>query len=299
MKSIGFVGFGEAAYNISKGLRDTGADVSITVFDVALEKDPENGYFRTVSQRIEDADVKAVNDVKDLVSSSDVIISAVPAIHSREAAELVLPFMKKGQLFADVTTSSPEIKQELAARFEEKGCSFVDSAMMGPLPVYKHRVPMFASGSGANMWKETMSPLGMSIRIVGETAGCASQIKLSRSVFMKGLEALLVETMMFARKSGIENSVLESLEETMNKVDFRSTATRLITGDTVHSGRRYHELGEAKEALKLMHIEPFVTTGAQERLNRSASMGYRELLGGKTPEDLATVYRLWEKTGLI
>jgi len=299
MKSIGFIGFGEAAYNISKGLSEEGMEIHIMAFDVALAGETGNSYFQTVTQRIDDAKIVSVKEISALVSASDILISAVPAVHATEVVNSVLPFIRKDQLFADVTTSSPVNKQKFAKLIEERGCLFVDSAMMGPLPVYKHKVPMFASGSGANRWKKEMTPFGMSIQVVGDVAGRASQIKLTRSIFMKGLEALLVETMMLARKCGIEDCVLESLEETMNKVDFRSTVTRLISGDTIHSNRRYHELQEAAEELKKMDIEPLVTEGAKKRLGYSASMGYGELLGGIVPKDLETVFKLWEETGMI
>ncbi|MBR0070503.1 MAG: hypothetical protein IJP97_08415, partial [Synergistaceae bacterium] len=67
--SLGFIGFGEAAYNMGKGLRNEGLQ-DIKAYDVVMDK--EGPMRDTVLNRCKDADIKAVFSSKELVESSDI-----------------------------------------------------------------------------------------------------------------------------------------------------------------------------------------------------------------------------------
>lgn len=292
---LGFLGFGEAAYWMAKGLREQGK-TDIAVYD-KLESMPERKEHAVLMERVKNAGVSLIKDLQTMTGSVDCVISAVPAKFNGGAIREVLPFMKKGQMLVDVTTDSPSKKKEYGELCAQKGVQYVDSAMMGPLPIYKHAVPMLASGDGAERWRDTMTPFKMVIEVVGAIGGEGTRIKLARSIFTKGLEALLVETFTFAHRNGIADTVLQSLCETMDATPFAKTALRYVAGDTVHSERRKHEAEEAALAMKEGGMDPFVTEGVTKRLQRSAEQGYRDKLGGVVPGSWEEVYRLWDSTG--
>ncbi|MGI6074743.1 MAG: NAD(P)-binding domain-containing protein [Pyramidobacter sp.] len=291
---LGYIGFGEAAYNMGKGLKSEGFK-DICAYDVALNM--EDSYKNTVLKRCKDANVTVVTSAKEVVEICDIVIISVPARFTASTAEGLLSFAKEGQLFVDVTTALPNIKEKEATLFAEKKAQYVDSAMLGSLVVSAHKVPMLASGDGAERWKETMTPWGMKISLVGtgSKAGEASRIKLVRSVFMKGFEALTVETFLLARKCGIEGRIMDSIAEAMDKESFRNTAERMMRADLIHAERRAFEVGESMELMKEMDIEPLVAAGAKERLSRSAALGMKKELRGIVPKSLEEIYSIWGK----
>ena len=289
--TMGFLGFGEVGYYMSKGLKQNGFG-RIAAFDkghamAAL-------FVATIASRAEEAGVDLLPSMAGLLKQSDVVISALPAKYTMDAAREALGYEIAARLFVDVSTAKPEVKKELEQLFAKKGIDFADGAMLGPLPTYGHTVPILASGKGAASWAEMMNPWGMKIELTEGAAGTASSIKLIRSVFMKGLEALLVETFLFAKKSGAEELVLNSISETL-KVPFRDTAKRMIAADLVHAERRSFEVGESIELMKDIGVEPIMAGAIVRRLQKSASLGTREELGGVPPKSLPEVYEIWNK----
>jgi len=154
---------------------------------------------------------------------------------------------------------------------------------------------MTTSGKGANRWRELMTPFGMSIEVVSGDAGAASRIKLVRSVFMKGLEALMVETFLFARRCGVEDTILSSISGTINNVPFEKTIARMVSADTIHAERRSFEVAESITLMKEVGIVPVVASAVRERLERSAKLGTQKELGGVAPGSLQDVFRIWEE----
>ena len=161
--SLGFIGFGEAAYNMGKGLRGEGLQ-DIKAYDVVMDK--EGPMRDTVLNRCKDADIKAVFSSKELVENSDIVVIAVPARFTASTAEGLKAFAKAGQLFADVTTALPPVKEKLAAEYAELGAEYIDSAMLGSLMALGHKVPILASGKGCKKWHDLMTPFSMKISLV-------------------------------------------------------------------------------------------------------------------------------------
>ncbi|HPF84828.1 MAG TPA: DUF1932 domain-containing protein [Aminivibrio sp.] len=291
--TLGFLGFGEVGYYMAKGLKTAGFG-RIVAFDKAAA---DGGPFaRTIGSRAEEAGVELVSSLQDMLGLAEVVVSALPAKYSLSAAREAAGYTTAARLFVDVSTAKPSEKREMEGLFAGKGILFADGAMLGPLPTYGHTVPILASGSGAAQWAEMMTPFGMKIDLAEGPAGAASSIKLVRSVFMKGLEALLVETFLFAKKSGAEEIVLESLAETLN-VPFQNTARRMIAADLVHAERRAFEVGESVELMKDLGIEPIMAEAVIRRLKKSAALGTREELGGVPPKSLPEVYEIWRTKG--
>ncbi len=292
MKRLGFVGFGEAAFHMAKGLGGEGV-LGIAAYDAALDADLP--YKETLLKRAREACVGLSSSLEELVGQSDVVVVAVPAKYTEETLRQILCFIRRDMLVVDVTTALPDIKERLEQAFSAEGAFYADSAMLGPLPVYAHKVPMLASGSGAEKWHDLMTPFQMSITVVEGNAGNASRIKLVRSVFMKGLEALLAETFVFAHRCGIESVILDSISETMNKTSFQNTARRLLCADVIHSERRSFEVGEAIALMKEIGLESPVSEGVRRRLELTTHLGVAEKLGGIPPESLEEVFVIWDE----
>ncbi len=293
--SLGYIGFGEAAYHMAKGLCGEGLK-GILAYDVAMDSD--GPYKKTVFDRVASAGgVTAVASAKELVEKCDFVVICVPARFTPSTADSLLPLAREGQYFVDVTTALPDIKAAEAAKFAEKGAYYVDSAMLGGLVGYGHKVPILASGEGAGAWHDAMTPWGMNVTLVGEgsKAGDASRIKLVRSVFTKGLEALMTESLAFAHKCGLEDRFLQSVCATMDKQPFEKLLIGLAGSDFVHSERRGFEVGEAMELMEKVGVKPLVSAGAKARMEHTTSFGCAKELNGVSPKSFEEIFALMDR----
>lgn len=290
---IAFIGFGEVAYHISRGLReDFASPPAIMGYDIALGSG--SVYEATLKSRAAEVCATLFSGVAEAVKDADIVFSAVQGGYAVDAGKSARDHMKNGALYIDLTTANPKYKLELEKYFSETGIGFVDAAMLGPLPIYKHKVPMLISGNSVGKAEPVMRAMHMDVTPVAGEAGSASKIKLIRSVYMKGLQALLVETFLFAHKAGVESVVLDSISGTMSSSSFAETVKRLVCADLIHAERRAHEVEESMDVMRDMGISPLVSAAVVERLKASAALGYREKLGGNAPKSLDEAFTLWD-----
>ncbi|WHY68953.1 DUF1932 domain-containing protein [Neobacillus sp. SuZ13] len=294
---LGFIGFGEAAFEMAAGLKVHGLE-KIAAYD-PLWNHPV--YGKLVRERAEQAQVKLENSLECLFNLEEIniLIVAVPANKAYEVSETVKPYIKNELVYIDVSASSPNVKQNINDNIKEKGAYFVDAAMMGPLPVYKHKVPILASGKGTDAFIDFMSPYDMNITKVSENPGDASAVKLIRSIFMKGLPALLLEMLEAASEFNVEELVINSLSETMNAKTFEETMNRLVTGTSIHALRRSIELEGSIEMLESSNLSSVMSRAARDKLKLLAEINLKEKFQGKTPESWLDVITACKEQDLI
>lgn len=246
MIKLGFIGFGEAAYNISIGLKSEGV-TGIIAYDAMADKPPMN---ELIKNRAIEADVTLLSKAVDVAKEAEIIIVSVPSSFTIDACSSVIEVLRPGQIYADVGASTPETKKQVWKLLKEKGVLFSDSAMLGSLPLSKHKVPIVASGNGAKAFFDALTPYGMKIEVVGENPGDASAIKLLRSVFMKGIAALMIEMLEGAEANGVSDQVIHSVSESLDNIKFEDHLNRLVTGTAIHAHRRAAELDGS---IKMLH----------------------------------------------
>ena len=122
------------------------------------------------------------------------------------------------------------------------------------------------------------------IECVAGGLGAASGIKIMRSVIAKGLEALLVEGMLGARRHGIDEAVLGSFARFMDSRPFAEMANFLMVTDAIHSERRAQEARMSVEALEEVGIEPIMTRATAERLEWITALEVKAHFGGTVPK---------------
>lgn len=289
---LGFVGFGEVGFEMSVGFKAAGLE-DITVFDVMQDNEV---YGPLVNERIQKSGVAKANSAQEVFAAADVVIVAVPGAKALETAQNLIPYVKKDTLYIDVSASSPVTKKGIWELLKDTGASFVDGAMLGSLPLYKQKVPTLISGNGCDLCLKLMTPFGMDLEKVSEVPGDATAIKFIRSIFMKGLPALLVEVLEAASLMKVDQLVLKSLAGTMNACSFEETLNRLVTGSAIHAERRAHEVKDVITMLESIDVEPTMTKAAYERLSWLASFKMKEKFGGKTPDSWQKIAAAWEET---
>lgn len=277
---LGFIGFGEAAFELASGLKQQGLE-KMTAYD-PLWNVP--AYEALILQRATTAGVTLVQTPEEVLREINAVIVAVPADKALEVSSQLKSNLKNGIVYIDVSASSPDVKKKVATNIQEKGGKFVDAAMMGPLPVYKHEVPILASGDGTDTFMEIMQPFGMDISKVSDVPGDATAVKLIRSIYMKGIAGLYVELLEAAHEFNVETLVIDSLSETINGRTFEETMNRLVTGTALHAARRSVELGGTIAMLDSVNIDSSMSRAAKEKIEKLASLNLKDKFKGKKPE---------------
>ena len=216
--------------------------------------------------------VLAAADARSAVADADLVISAVTAAQIGEAARSVAPHLKRDAYYFDLNSTSPAAKQAAAA---------VDRCGGWPIRRGRHHVADRAASRGLAHVARRRTCGGFpaagdaSSASPGAAAfsgklGAASAAKMCRSVVVKGLEALMLESLLTARNFGVEQAVLDSLQSTVSRGRLaHATARYMISRALIHGRRRAEEMREAARTV----AEAGLVAAHEQRLCRVAGVG--------------------------
>jgi 3-hydroxyisobutyrate dehydrogenase-like beta-hydroxyacid dehydrogenase len=202
----------------------------------------------------------------------DVVISAVTGSVASEVAEDCFRFMKADALFADLTTATPETMQDVASLARDRGIAFVDVAILGAVSIRKGKTALACAGEGAERFRNIADMLGAPLKVLPGPAGDAVRLKLLRSLFTKGLEALAVECLVAAERAHLRKDLYEILSD-VDETPLIPFLEVLVRTHVLHAGRRHHEVSDAENQLLSDGLEPRVTPGVRGLFGRTAGAG--------------------------
>ncbi|HUK47574.1 MAG TPA: DUF1932 domain-containing protein [Terriglobales bacterium] len=258
---VAIIGFGEAGGIFAKDLAARGIDVS--VFDILFNSTRQR---QPMLKKAKACGVAAARNLKECVENAELVISAVTASSDLDVARDVGRILGKGQIFLDINSVSPETKRKAAGHFARIGARYVEAAVMSPVPQKRLQVPMLLGGPHACEAAESLRKIGMNATPVSDQFGVASAVKMCRSVVIKGLEALVVESLFGARKYGAEDKVLASLAATFPDMGWEGELPDyLISRVAEHGLRRATEMREVAQTLKHVGIVPMMALATAER----------------------------------
>jgi 3-hydroxyisobutyrate dehydrogenase-like beta-hydroxyacid dehydrogenase len=261
IERIALIGFGEAGGILGADLAKTGAQ--ITMFDILLRAEPARTAMLTKATH---ANVRACESLSDAVRDAEVMISAVTCSAALDVAKESAAALRPGQIHLDINSLSPDAKREMSARVDQGGADFVEAAVMAPVPPQRLRVPMLLGGKRAAELAPHLQALGMDAKAVSERIGVASAIKMCRSVIVKGLEALITESMFAARHYGAEDAVLASLAASYPGMGWNEKLPDYVVSRVAeHGKRRAAEMREVAETLSAAGIEPLMALATASR----------------------------------
>ncbi|MDF2732028.1 MAG: 6-phosphogluconate dehydrogenase-like protein [Desertimonas sp.] len=249
-------GLGEAGALLAADLSTAGVDV--TGFDPAPVATPEG--------------VARSPDAAAAVADADIVLIVTGAPQAADVFDRIVAHLPADCLVADLSTSAPDAKAARAASAAAADRSFVDVALMAPVPGRGLGTPSLASGAGAERYGAAMRPLGAPVELVGERAGAASTRKLLRSVTMKGLASVVIEALRAAERAGFSDWLWSDLVAEFESAD-EALLRRLVHGTGVHARRRVHEMEASAEMLDSLGIEPLMTRATIESLRVAARDG--------------------------
>ena len=183
----------------------------------------------------------------------------------------------------DMNSVSAKMKLRMGALIEEKGGVFIEAAILGAIATYGFRSPVLVCGKTAQEFAIFFNNLGFDIRYLSEDLGKASNMKMLRSVFAKGVESLLIEMMIAAKRSDLLETVMAEITEFMDKRSFQDIANAWITTTVMHAKRRAEEMEYVIETLNELKVKPIMTTATRDRLKSVSELGLFDYFKGKKP----------------
>jgi 3-hydroxyisobutyrate dehydrogenase-like beta-hydroxyacid dehydrogenase len=276
---IAFIGFGEAAEAFATGW---GPEVAarIRAFDLKSGDPAQAGL---PMSRAERTGATLARDRGAALADAGAVFCLVTADQAVAAAEQAAAALSGGAMWFDGNSCSPGAKRRAAAVISAAGGRYVDLAIMAPVYPKLHRTPLLIAGPEAGQAADYLAALGMEATIAGTSVGEASAIKMIRSIMVKGIEALTAECFLAARRAGVEDRVLASLQSSGSGVDWTRQAPYNLDRMMVHGARRAAEMREVAITLAELGLPNEMATVTAEWQQRVGDM---RLAPGD--EDLAT-----------
>ena len=247
---IAFLGFGEAARAFHDSLALSLENGEFRAYDVLLGDGEKAGEMRAAMTS------RGVSPEASPAGLADAewIFSAVTADQSLIAAQSIAPYLGQGALLIDINSVSPGRKRETAALINATGADYLDMAVMAPVHPKGHATPVLIAGAEAADLLERFRSLGFDADLVGDAPGAATAIKMVRSVFVKGLEAITVEALLAAEASGCFEEILASLSRSFPGLDWSKFPDYQFERTTRHGRRRAAEMRESGVTLDALGL---------------------------------------------
>lgn len=272
--NVGLIGYGEVGRILAEDLRQQ--DLRVYAYDIKLRSDQGGKPLRDHARQ---HGVTLTSSNADLAARSDFIVSAVTASQAVTVAKESAAAVRQGAWFLDFNSASPGAKQRAAAVIDAAGGRYVEGAVMTSVPPYRIKVPLLLGGGGAAALAPLVNELGFAARVASDRLGVASAVKMCRSVMIKGLEAMVIESFTTARAYGVEDAVLASLKETFPGIDWEKQGAYFFQRVIEHGRRRSEEVREVAETVREIGLEPWSSQGTAERQAFIANLADEGLFG--------------------
>ncbi|MBM7048197.1 MULTISPECIES: DUF1932 domain-containing protein [Rhizobium] len=273
MSTIAFIGFGEAAQAFASGwktVENNPIETPLAIFDIKVADAASRSALLDACARLA---VACTETPRDAITGRTWIFSLVTADRALEAAEMIAPHIDEGALYLDCNSCSPSTKIAAADVIEQTGAHYVDVAVMAPVHPARHRTPLLLAGSEAAKAEGFLTRLGMNARIAGDKVGQASSIKMLRSVMIKGFEALTTECVLAARRAGVEEAVLASLQASDPGIDWKARCAYNLERMMVHGVRRAAEMEEVVVTLRDLGLPDGMAAATVDWQRRIGNLG--------------------------
>jgi 3-hydroxyisobutyrate dehydrogenase-like beta-hydroxyacid dehydrogenase len=267
---LGMVGYGEVGKIITAGLCSQMQSVHVwdlKFVDAALK----TGELKTEEQKnserqhAQQAGFSTAASMQALCQASNFIVCAVTASQTLAVAQAAAAHIQAGSVFLDLNSASPGTKQAAAKLIEAAGAHYVEAGVMTSIPPYGIKVPMLLGGEKAASLAAQLIAFGMDAKAVSADIGIASAIKMCRSVMIKGMEALVIESYATARKFGVEDHVIPTLAETFPSIDWQQTGAYFFSRVVQHGKRRAEEMREAANTVKEAGFDPYMAAAIAQK----------------------------------
>lgn len=269
IERVCLLGFGEVGQILAADFRAAGV-AQLSAFDL-LFKDPDSACLRAAAA----AGVRIAASAGAAVADAELVVSAVTAAQGIAAARSVVGALPAAAYFLDVNSVSPGVKVQAAEVIAAGGGRYVEAAVMSPIAPQRVASPMLLGGQHAVTFLPLARKLGFAgAELFSDQVGRASAAKMCRSVMIKGIEALLTESLLAARHYGVEATVIDSLRNLFPAADWPALTRYMISRSLLHGRRRAEEMREVAQTVAAAGLQPHMSAAAAQRQDWAA--GFRD-----------------------
>ncbi len=272
---VGLVGYGEVGRILAEDLRAAG--VAVNAYDLKLESPSADAD--TMREHAVQFGVGLSPSATMVATPADLVVSAVTASQTLDAARAAAAGLRPGTFVLDFNSASPKAKREAAEAVQAAGGRYVEGAVMTSVPPYRIKVPLLLGGPHADAIAPLLARLGFAASVGSAELGVVSATKMCRSVMIKGLEAMVIESLTAARHYGVEDAVLASLKETFPGIEWEKQAAYFFQRVIQHGRRRSEEVREVAETVRDAGLTPWSAEGTAERQAWMADLAEDGLFG--------------------
>lgn len=286
---IGILSIGEMGYHWARLLIEHGVEVMTC----------SKGRSELTRKRGENAGVRSVS-LSRLVSEADLIVSiVVPSAARKIASQVARTLSKAGRkecLYLDANAISPMTAGAVGQVLSQAQASFVDGCIIGSATKLAEAV-VYVSGPRAEELRG-LRDSGFSVEVLGPITGQASAFKIVYAGLTKGLQGLLTELLLGARKFDLLQEIMRRYEESFPGLV--SKVGRSIAALPIHAGRRAEEMRELRETFRHHGLKAVMAPATQKILEQIAELdcGNPSQTGGREGELLETL-ELFFQRGLL
>jgi 3-hydroxyisobutyrate dehydrogenase-like beta-hydroxyacid dehydrogenase len=252
--SVGLIGVGTMGRGLARNITRAGYELS--VFDRQQTAIDEAVSFGA----------RACATPSEVLMSADFVLTCLPSIEAIRDVYLgsdgIIEAAPKGVLFADCSTSDPDLTREIGQHATAVGCALIDAPMLrNAQAAWEGKLHLLVGGAASDIARARPVLAGLCEQIV-ETGplGSAHVVKLLNNAVTIVNSTIIAETFALARKFEVDLQALRGVLDSSqaSSKSLHSFAPRLINGDhkptfsldvALKDIALYTKLGESARAL--------------------------------------------------
>ena len=199
IETIGVMSPGDMGQAIAQQLKARG-------FKVCTALDNRSERSKTLAR---EAGLTDVGSVAKLTEECELILSVMNPAAALEFAGCVaqaLTVNKRSPLVVDCNAIAPGTMHEIDSQITAAGGRCVDGGIIGPPPRGAARTTLYVAGPEARSLEQIATPQ-IAINVLSERIGDASAIKMCYAAMTKGVQALVLELLVAARRLGVDGAL--------------------------------------------------------------------------------------------
>ena len=288
---VGILSIGEMGYHWARLLAGHGVEVLTYT----------KGRSDVTRRRADNAGARSVPSLARLVSESELVVSiVVPSAAKRVAAKVAKALLKAGRrdfLYLDANATSPMTAREIERHLSPSSANFVDGCIIGGAAKIGKGAVVYVSGPQAARLL-ALEESGLSVKVLGPEIAQASAFKIVYAGLTKGLQGLLVELLVGARKLGLLDEILQQYDKSFPGLVEKIGPS--IAGLALHAARRAEEMGELKRTFRHYGLTAVMAPATEKLLKEVASLNAGEASEtGERKGDILETLELFFQRGLL
>lgn len=226
---LAILGYGEVGRCLSARFADRGWSVV--------------AYRRSAPGR--DGSVVISDRLAEALSGAKLILSCVWPRAALPLARRAARGLRRGQLYADLNTTSPSTAERIGEVVLGSGAGFGKFTILESVKQHGAEAPLVGGGPDVKRIASLMRRADLRVTTLSADCRAPAALKIARSFALKAVVIAAYQSLELAEAYGIRRQVVASVDDTLRRLDWKHLAADAWRGP----GRREGEMREVVKAL--------------------------------------------------